>query len=680
LLCRLVGTCALLATLIGCDTAGDTPQGAARPPAPSARVRATPAPPDLSPIATTRTPAAEWTILVYLDGDNNLEPEALADFREMASVGSTQAVNIVVQMDRIASKEEWDATSYGNWKTVKRFHIERGQTPSVKNAVADLGERNMGDPKTLADFITWGITHYPAKRTALIFWDHGSSWPGVASDTTSDDDLLTLPELRSALGDAQRRTGLASLDLIGFDACLMSQVDVLATIAPFAKVAIGSADLVPGDGWAWNVWLDHLVKKPEQTATEIAPEIVRSFIQFYRQEKEPTVTIAAYDLTRIRQLTASFDTLASALIADLPSSRSAIRRALTYTNRYAPDDDDLSTIDLGSFAQLLIDQKAGRQTMDAAKTVLQTLREARIAEGHGRAHPKTSGISIYFPRKSGLYQTEYAVHSPIARDTHWPSFLQAFYKKGSTGVARSKMSRPAVSASSVVTATDITIQAQVEGADTAYVSYFAGAIDRADPSTIRVVVDDYVYPPGTQPGEEAPVWGTDTTNVAVAWSGNIWRLGNGRRQVDVSIKPAKYGTSIYNVHGRYRSRKTGQTEPVNLEFEIVQDRATLLHIWAFPQTSGAAPTPYELTPIAGDSFTPELALFHDTSDDQGRSADALTRTTANGRAIAVTAEPFQLLRSPAPAGSYLLGLAVENTAGVTTRQVMEVEVGAGSKR
>jgi len=38
----------------------------------------------------------EWTIMVYLDGDNDLEKYAIDDFLEMASVGSTSDVNIIV--------------------------------------------------------------------------------------------------------------------------------------------------------------------------------------------------------------------------------------------------------------------------------------------------------------------------------------------------------------------------------------------------------------------------------------------------------------------------------------------------------------------------------------------------------------------------------------------------------
>jgi S1-C subfamily serine protease len=44
-------------------------------------------------------PAKEWTILVYVCGDNDLAPFALLDVNEMELVGSTDAVDVVVQFD-----------------------------------------------------------------------------------------------------------------------------------------------------------------------------------------------------------------------------------------------------------------------------------------------------------------------------------------------------------------------------------------------------------------------------------------------------------------------------------------------------------------------------------------------------------------------------------------------------
>jgi len=114
----------------------------------------------------------EWTYLVYLDGDNNLEGAAIDDFMEMSAVGSTSAVNIVVQFDRIPGYD----SSYGDWTDCKRFRVTYGMTPMAENALIDLGECNMGDPNTLRDFVDWTMTEYPAENYALILWNHGSGW------------------------------------------------------------------------------------------------------------------------------------------------------------------------------------------------------------------------------------------------------------------------------------------------------------------------------------------------------------------------------------------------------------------------------------------------------------------------------------------------------------------------
>src|SRR5262245_56016982 len=53
--------------------------------------------------ADTRSHSASgssWTLLVYMVADNNLEPFALQDIAEMADVGSSQNLNIIVQIDR----------------------------------------------------------------------------------------------------------------------------------------------------------------------------------------------------------------------------------------------------------------------------------------------------------------------------------------------------------------------------------------------------------------------------------------------------------------------------------------------------------------------------------------------------------------------------------------------------
>ncbi len=43
---------------------------------------------------------AEWTFLLYLAADNNLEASTLADLREMIAVGGSDQVKIIALVDR----------------------------------------------------------------------------------------------------------------------------------------------------------------------------------------------------------------------------------------------------------------------------------------------------------------------------------------------------------------------------------------------------------------------------------------------------------------------------------------------------------------------------------------------------------------------------------------------------
>ncbi len=47
----------------------------------------------------------EWTIMVYMDGDNDLETNVLEDLAEMAAVGSSDRVNLVALADTMTFTE-----------------------------------------------------------------------------------------------------------------------------------------------------------------------------------------------------------------------------------------------------------------------------------------------------------------------------------------------------------------------------------------------------------------------------------------------------------------------------------------------------------------------------------------------------------------------------------------------
>lgn len=133
-----------------------------------------------STIVFCNTNVAKWTILVYMNADNDLEGDGIDDFIEMAEVINSDQINIVVQFDRIAGYSD----RFGDWTGTARFHVKNGSTPTVEEALLDPDEKvsmvpkekNMGDPEILKDFIRWGKETFPAEHYILVIWGHGAGY------------------------------------------------------------------------------------------------------------------------------------------------------------------------------------------------------------------------------------------------------------------------------------------------------------------------------------------------------------------------------------------------------------------------------------------------------------------------------------------------------------------------
>src|SRR4051812_25277697 len=102
--------------------------------------------------------AAEWLLLYYMNGKNNLTSAALGDFLEMAAVGSSAQVAVVAELGR---PKKGNPPSFGGWSGVKRYHVQKNMVPDAASALmhvgnADAAAGDMGSPATLDDFIAWG--------------------------------------------------------------------------------------------------------------------------------------------------------------------------------------------------------------------------------------------------------------------------------------------------------------------------------------------------------------------------------------------------------------------------------------------------------------------------------------------------------------------------------------------
>lgn len=363
-----------------------------------------------------------WTVMVYMDADNNLERYAIQNFLQMSSVGSNNNVSIVVQMDRIGYNN-----SYGNWTDAKRFYVTKNMTPTPKNATMDLGEVDMGNPQTLANFITWAVKNYPAKHYILILWDHGGGWrdkvnhqpvKGVCWDYTNSDHL-TLPELEKALANAESQTGV-KLDVVGFDACQMGMIEVFYQIRNHASIAIASEDVELAPGWPYKAILHDLTSNPAMTPNELAETVVSEYSSYYRSQYPLFMmfTMAAVNLTKMDNLATSVDKFAKDLIASIPGNESVIAGARLNSEEFCLGSDYVGSIDLYSFAELIY----SNLNLNSAKAVMEAVNDAVVAEAHGSGHPNAHGVAIYYPKY--WYDKAYEEETSFAADTSWDEYVK----------------------------------------------------------------------------------------------------------------------------------------------------------------------------------------------------------------------------------------------------------------
>lgn len=374
--------------------------------------------------------ASDWTVMVYMDADNNLESNGIDDFLEMASVGSDENVNIVVQFDRTPG----EAYGFGDWSDCNRFVVTPGMKPFEQSAVSDWGdgmggrEVNMADPETVIDFALWAMKNYPADRYAFVFWNHGDGWrsemeplppplKAVCWDDTSEGDALVMQEVQYALSEIRDRS--TSLDVIGFDACLMGMVEIAHEIRNCGDVMVGAEETVPGDGWPYRMILSDLTAFPAMTAIDFGDTIVKRYGQSYTFADD--TTMAAIDLSRIRSLSDALDNLAEVMMDGNKTEIQAARASVQ--EYYVPEH-----IDIGHFSNLLT-VTGNSEISLAAESVTHALSDIIISEYHDLSNPQSNGLAIYFPESPNSLDTDYnASVIDFAADTLWDDFLRWYHE------------------------------------------------------------------------------------------------------------------------------------------------------------------------------------------------------------------------------------------------------------
>ncbi|MBI5488440.1 MAG: hypothetical protein HY905_13995 [Deltaproteobacteria bacterium] len=391
-------------------------------------------------------PDAEWTILWYLAMDNNLYYQTAHELDDVAAAAFSPDVRVVALVDRLDEPRGYYAEfNDGGFEQV----VELGVDPDT------------GDWTTLRDFGAWAVENYPAQHYALVLADHGGAWksaeagPGAPplargicwdddSDTPDDGIMITNGDLAAALGGITEAAG-KKIDLVIYDACLMSEWETANATQPFADYMLASEDSSYGfmvrEG-SWTDWLDGLVAGAD-TMTPL--DVAESFIDNYRATMDGmsdyVTTGALTDLATVDDLNEAVSVFSDALLAN---ESEGFFDELDAVRRGAQQTAYNELVDLTDFARLVSEKSGTPAEVVTAADELRAQLDRSIVHGYANVElagwtpyygsiglAGQNGLSVYLPGRYFQMAPEYTASGATwsARAT-WDDFLATFLTGG----------------------------------------------------------------------------------------------------------------------------------------------------------------------------------------------------------------------------------------------------------
>lgn len=387
-----------------------------------------------------------------IDGAGALAGPIADQLARVAGVATNQAVAAIAQLDATA------------WPTYRWILDPRGRF--APEAVAEV---NTGDPSELVAFVDWAVARCPADRTILVLSGHGLAWRddqaarvvgatrtgGFAAPGGSlrhAHRLLGAPSRRAALSravllDGGQRDFLSNLelaaacervaarlgrpiDVLVFDACLMSSWELLVELERSVRTVVGTIDELSAAGLE--------LAEPVRSASiaggmldssDLATRFVTEFTP-----RAPFDTCVAVELTRpawpiardrLQAAVTALRPFLAASVANRERLRAALSRATTSLVRFTGG----GLADVGALATSFVDADLPGLAVTAMAEVRDAIAASVLATSLGDSYQGAIGLSLFTPSTEATYaanRNEYR-RLELPRATGWVALLDLLF-------------------------------------------------------------------------------------------------------------------------------------------------------------------------------------------------------------------------------------------------------------
>ncbi|MCD4784127.1 MAG: hypothetical protein K8T10_09940 [Candidatus Eremiobacteraeota bacterium] len=297
----------------------------------------------------------DWTVLLYMNGNNDIEGDILKGFLTTEETAQHDKINMLAQLGRAPQyvahptyKDEID----GDWGGVRRYVMKKGENGDNPREVwtslgkhdaeidseitADLGKADMSSPDTLQDFLEWGMKKYPAKHYMVVLAGHGAGFLGALPDYKSKKHM-SLREISDTFEEVQKNTEIKP-DIVVMDACLMAQGEAAVELQNTGKYYIASEDYNYNCLPMQKTLME--VEKRMDQGKDITPEEMAGILVEQSGKFRDVPTISSINMEKMTQFIPAVKDLADKLL-NTNTNPDTIRDIIKSTRGFAENDNNV---------------------------------------------------------------------------------------------------------------------------------------------------------------------------------------------------------------------------------------------------------------------------------------------------------------------------------------------------
>lgn len=334
-----------------------------------------------------------WLISWYVCG-SDLESEygaASADIEELLETELPPNVRVLILA---GGTREWHndmfRSNVGNLYLYDSDGLH--QLDTMKNA-------DMGNARTLENFLRYGRENFSADHNVFVFWDHGGgSAAGVCADERTEN-MLRLNDIHEAFSAVYgANPAEPPFEVVGFDACLMASYETAAALEGYARYMVASEEMEPGNGWNYDAWVGALAANPAMGGAAIGEVICDTYMTgCVEEDTEEEATLSVIDLARLPALRSAYETYSREALARAgslsPAFFSALDRAAQRAENYGGNTREMGYANMVDLAGLA---RETTRELPSGAALVQAVDDTCIYKVHGDYRRRGGGISSYY--------------------------------------------------------------------------------------------------------------------------------------------------------------------------------------------------------------------------------------------------------------------------------------------